>query len=97
MIIKVTKSMFRDAFRTMGRADQFSYEALGALFDYLDDMDCDASLELDVIALCCEFSEYENMEQFNAQNGTEYGSMAELEQETTVIDIDGERFIVGEF
>jgi len=46
---------FRDAFKSMGRADQFSYDALGMLFDYFDDVDPDH--ELDVIAICCAFSE----------------------------------------
>jgi len=48
-------SQFRDEFRQCGRADQFSYEALGLLFDYLEDADPD--YDLDVIALCCEYSE----------------------------------------
>jgi hypothetical protein len=39
----------------MGRADQFSYDALGMLFNYFDDVDPDH--ELDVIAICCAFSE----------------------------------------
>jgi hypothetical protein len=46
---------FRDAFRAADRADQFSYDALGMLFDYFDDVDPDH--ELDVIAICCAFSE----------------------------------------
>lgn len=48
-------SQFRDEFRQCGRADQFSYEALGLLFDYLEDVDPDH--DLDVIALCCEYAE----------------------------------------
>lgn len=51
----INKSQFRDAFKAMGRADQFSYDALGMLFDYFDDVDPDH--ELDVIAICCAFSE----------------------------------------
>ena len=51
----INKSQFRDAFRAMGRADQFSYDALGMLFDYFDDVDPDH--ELDVIAICCAFAE----------------------------------------
>ena len=46
---------FRDAFRAADRSDQFSYYALGMLFDYLEDTAPDA--ELDVIAICCAFSE----------------------------------------
>ena len=48
-------SQFRDAFRAGGRQDQFSYEALGLLFDYLEDVQPD--YELDVIGLCCDYVE----------------------------------------
>ena len=48
-------SQFRDQFHRYGRGDQFSYEALGLLFDYLND--CGSDVELDVIAICCDFSE----------------------------------------
>ena len=51
----VNKSQFRDAFSDMGRGDQFSYDALGLLYDYLEEVDED--FELDVIAICCDFSE----------------------------------------
>jgi hypothetical protein len=48
-------SQFRDQFHQCGRGDQFSYEALGLLFDYLED--CGSDVELDVVGICCEFSE----------------------------------------
>ena len=50
---------FREAFRTMGRVDQFSYEGLEVLFDYLEQYEDSTGeeLELDVVALCCEFYE----------------------------------------
>lgn len=48
-------SQFRDQFRQCGRGEQFSYEALGLLFDYLDQID--PQYDLDVISLCCEYSE----------------------------------------
>ena len=52
-------SQFVDAFRNMGRAEQFSYDALTCLFDYLTELETDLGeeIELDVIGLCCEFSE----------------------------------------
>ena len=54
-----TASNFRDEFRACGRADQFSYEALGLLFDYLEayEMDTGEEIELDVVSLCCDYSE----------------------------------------
>jgi hypothetical protein len=48
-------SEFRDAFRQANRQDQFSYEALNMLYEYFEDVDPD--MELDVIAICCEYSE----------------------------------------
>lgn len=48
-------SQFHDQFRQMGRSEQFSYEALGLLYEFLEEAIPEA--ELDVIALCCEFVE----------------------------------------
>lgn len=58
----VTKYSFREAFREAGRADQFSYEALGLLFDYFEEFEegTGQEMELDVIAICCEWSEFLN-------------------------------------
>lgn len=46
---------FRTAFKAMGRNDQFTYDGLEMLFDYFEDTAPDA--ELDVIAICCGYSE----------------------------------------
>ena len=50
---------FREAFRLAGRTDQFSYEGLEVLFDYLDNLSEETGepIELDVVALCCEYYE----------------------------------------
>jgi len=50
---------FRDAFHRANRGGQFSHEGLGVLFDYLENWEADAGedLELDVIAICCDFAE----------------------------------------
>lgn len=48
---------FREAFRLAGRNNQFSYEGLEALFDYLEEVSEEDDIELDVVALCCEYSE----------------------------------------
>ena len=57
MIIRTisTLGQFRDAFISRGRKDQFSYDALGLLFSYFDDID--EPVELDVIGICCEYCE----------------------------------------
>lgn len=64
MKINVTFSMFCDAFRDMRRKDQFTYAGLEALYDYLIEYEEDIGeeIELDVIALCCEYTEYSDEE-----------------------------------
>ena len=49
---------FVDAFHAFKRYDQFGYTALQLLFEYLEELEQDTGeeLELDVIALCCEYS-----------------------------------------
>ena len=50
---------FRNAFYKMGRKDNFSYEGLEILFDYLDELEQDIGeeIELDVVALCSDYAE----------------------------------------
>jgi hypothetical protein len=54
----IGQSQFIEEFRTMGRYDQFGYDALVSLFDYFEqyEQDKDEEIELDVIAICCEYS-----------------------------------------
>ena len=54
----VYKSEFIDSFRRYNRYDQFGYAALCSLFDYLEqyEEDCGEEIELDVIALCCDYT-----------------------------------------
>jgi endo-1,4-beta-mannosidase len=49
---------FRNEFQSI-RPDNFSYEGLSILFDYLEELESgsDTEMELDVIGLCCDFSE----------------------------------------
>jgi hypothetical protein len=56
---EVTKSSFIDAFKQSSRKDQFSYEALEAIFEYLEDYSNDTgeNVELDIVAICCEWVE----------------------------------------
>ena len=61
---------FRDAFSNMGRSDQFSCEAQEALYNYMISLaeDSGVPVELDVIALCCAFTEYASLDEYNADN-----------------------------
>ena len=53
---------FERAFVLAGRKDQFSYDGLRALFDYLEEYEdgTGEEIELDVIALCCDYCEYDS-------------------------------------
>lgn len=96
----VNKSDFRDAFQHMGRGDQFSYDGLGALYDWIEqlDDDCGTETELDVIALCCEFTEYENIAEFHDNyEKDDYPDMDAITDQTTVIPINDDSFIIQDF
>jgi len=60
---------FQRAFIDYGRATQFSNEGLDGLYEYLEEAfnDMGEEYELDVIALCCEYSEYDSVEEYYAQ------------------------------
>ena len=62
MIQSINKYDFERAFVDYNRTDNFSYDGLRALFNYLEDYEEDTgeAVELDVIALCCDYCEYDN-------------------------------------
>ena len=64
---------FIDAFHRVDRAKQFSRAGLIALFDYLEDYEADTGeeIELDVIALCCDYTEYDSALECAIEHGYE--------------------------
>lgn len=54
----VSFSDFVDAFHAYDRFDQFGYDALKVIFDYISDYEIETGVEedLDVIAICCHYS-----------------------------------------
>jgi len=54
----LNRSQFMDSFTAMDRYDQFGYDGLTVLFDYLESCEEDTGeeIELDVISLCCDYS-----------------------------------------
>jgi len=85
-------SQFRDAFHAAGRAEQFSYEALGLLFDYLEQMD--SEMELDVVAICCEYAESTPAEIIDAY-GIEYDENQPEDMDAAMAYLEANTFIVG--
>ena len=62
----VSEGMFIDSFKqNEQRKNNFSYDGLRALYDYLEQYENDIGeeLEFDLIALCCEYSEYKDLKE----------------------------------
>jgi hypothetical protein len=59
----VNKYDFSQAFDNMNRGDNFTMQGRDALFEYLEELEQDTGeeIELDVIALCCDYSEHESL------------------------------------
>ena len=75
---EINEYEFVESFDKMNRSANFSRAGRFALFEYLEEVYGD-DYELDVIALCCSFDEYENLEEYNEAYGTEYEEVYEIE------------------
>lgn len=55
----LTKTAFIDAFKQSSRKDQFSYEALEAIFEALENQSIDTGIdvEFDMVEICCDWAE----------------------------------------
>jgi hypothetical protein len=96
----VTESMFVDAFRHANRAGQFSVAARRALFDYFTECEEGGEeVELDVIAICCDFAEYSDPREAAEEHGWEADAdayeddakadaMTWLQERTTVLECE---------
>ena len=84
---------FAGEFERMGRGDQFSWIALEALFNWLDELP--EPHELDVVGLCCEFAEYNDLATFNEESGEAFGNMEDLSDQYFVIPTEQRNFLIG--
>lgn len=86
---------FTKAFHDFGRGTQFTHEGLKTLFEHLEDYEDDTGeeMELDVISLCCDYVEYENLEALQ-KDYTDIEDMDDLLNMTWVFMIDDTRFII---
>ena len=59
-------NQFCDSFSVSGQKDNFTYEGKKALFEYLEnnEEEIGEEIELDPIALCWEYTEYENIDDY---------------------------------
>ena len=105
MYIKVTENMFVDAFNEANRGDNFTVAARRTLFEFYEEMEEDGhtSTELDVIAICCDWTEYTSIaavyeayaESYDTiisdeeiEHGVDTDEFREwIEEQTTVLDV----------
>ena len=83
----VNEFEFIEAFRRYDRFDQFGTTALRSLFDYLEDLESDTGeeLELDVIALCCDYS-VDTVEEIAEAYRIDIAGLDEEEARSAVLD-----------
>ena len=88
----ISKGEFRDRFRSYGREDNFSYEGLGYLYDFLEEVmdEGNGMYELDVVSLCCDYAE-DDIE--NVLAAYSLKDLEELKDNTCVILHDEERVL----
>ena len=101
MTKKIYFNDFERAFKGYGREDNFSYEGLRALFDYLEqyEEDCDQEIELDVIAICCEYTEdsIQNIADNYGIEGDREEILETLMYNTQVIEVDEDNIIIQDY
>ena len=70
------------------RPNNFSRAGLFELFEYLNEMD--ENMEFDPIAICCEYTEYENLEEYHH----DYYTTCDPDDHLVCSGYDNYRFIV---
>ena len=111
MKTNVNLNDFRAAFKSL-RPANFSYYGLEALYNWIENFEEDTGkeTELDVIALCCNFTEFEDVDDFLKEHYTDidrsdfdndedyYEAVKEeIKEDTTFIDINSENFIIQDY
>jgi len=88
---------FKQAFNAI-RPENFSNEALEAMYEYFDDLseDIGQPFELDVIAICCEFTEYENIKEVIG-NYDSIEDLEDLRDHTSVIELSDGGLVIQDF
>ena len=81
--------------------NNFSYEGLNSLFDYFEQLEeeMENEIDFDPIAICCEFSEYKNLDEIKkSYSSVEINNIDDLRYHTNVIEIDdSDKLIIQDF
>ena len=104
MIKTISQNEFINDFRNSETyKNNFTYEGLEALFNYFEELEdsIGKQIEFDMVSICCEYTEYENLkEAYNeyggyGMSGEELGEVSEddmhiyFEDRTQVIEFYG--------
>ena len=90
---------FKNWFNT-NRPNNFSDNGIKALWNMLEEYEDSTGeeIEFDPIALCCEYSEYDNMEEFHDDyNKEEYPDIESVQHNTMVWEFGVESFMIQQF
>ena len=98
MITTINENDFIQAFKNMGRDNQFTHEALQELFAYYEEYEDSTGekVELDVIAICCDWTEYESeYELINDYDMSIKGGLDEIKENTTVLKVKNHYLVMN--
>jgi len=90
------RSDFIHAFRRC-RPDNFTYDALAVLYDYYEDYSesIGENVEFDPITICREWTEYPSL--YEMLKAYDKDELSELEDETTVIKVNEDCYLVMKY
>ena len=99
LVKKVYFNDFLEEFKKYDREDNFTYHGKKALFNYLDELgeDIGEPIELDIIGISCDFTEYASLEEFNDDYQLDIDDIDDINDYTIVIPIDNSSFIIQGF
>ncbi len=89
MKITLTQSQLVHEFNKI-RPNHFSRQGLECLFDFFEELDYDSETEteFDPIAICCEWAEYDSIEEFwDEYDKDDYEDIEAIQEMTQVIEL----------
>ena len=88
IITEVNEWDFKNYFKSSQYKNNYSMEGLYTLYNYLNDLseDIGEDIELDIIAIACDFNEYESLEEALEQY-QDINTYDELEKHTSILNI----------
>ena len=90
---ELTLSQIQDIFNRMGRGSQFTQEGLKTILDNMQEFDSDCiGIDLDVIGICCSWTEYDN--EYSLENDTGL-TLEEVEDYYTVLHTSTGGYVVS--